>query len=265
MAGRSKPAVLCLSGLDPSGGAGIQADIETLLMTGSHCLPVITSLTVQDSQNVFSTQPVAAELLVRQVEMLRDDISVDAIKIGLMDSPETIRCVSRLLDLFPNIPIVADPVLKAGGGFDFGAADLAVLYRQFIVPRCTVLTPNTTELYLLSPESGSHPDAARQLCDDGCQYVLLTGTHDQSTNVINRLYDQSLNNEAVQWSWPRLDDVYHGSGCTLATALASFLAHGAHIESAAAQAQQFTWNALNHGWRAGQGQLMPDRFCGIAK
>lgn len=253
----SRPSVLCLSGLDPTGGAGIQADIETMLMTGSHCLPVITSLTVQDTHNVRSSTRVQAELLTAQVQTLLEDVPICAIKIGLIDNPETVAVIGQILSEHQDIPIVADPVLKAGGGFDFGAADLAQAYRSLILPYVSVVTPNTEELRLLTPQSGSTEMAAQDLHDCGADHMLLTGTHATSADVINRLFCGK--DEIGLWHWPRLPGEYHGSGCTLAAALASYLAQGLPMTDAAEKAQVFTWQALESAWPAGRGQLIPAR------
>ena len=255
-----KPTVLCLSGLDPTGGAGLQADIETLFACGCHCLPVATSLTVQDTANVTRTQTVATDLLRAQIDTLFADIKVHAIKIGLIDSLDTLSLVAEVMADYPDIPVVADPVLKAGGGFRFSGEDLLTAYRRFIVPRVTVLTPNTEELSALSRVSADHASAASALLALGCQHILVTGTHARTPDVVNTLYHHNAPPES--WTWPRLAGSYHGSGCTLASALAAGLAQGKSVSDACANAQAFTWQALQRGWRAGLGQALPDRLPG---
>ncbi|MEX2334712.1 MAG: hydroxymethylpyrimidine/phosphomethylpyrimidine kinase [Pseudohongiella sp.] len=254
----TKPAVLCLSGLDPTGGAGIQADIETLFANGCHCLPVVTSLTVQDTRNVIRTQAVSADTLRRQIDAILADIPVLAIKIGLIDSLEVLALIAEVITDQPSIPVVADPVLKAGGGFSFSGEALVEAYRRLIIPGVTVLTPNTDELKTLSPGFASPELAAAALMDSGCQHVLLTGTHADTRDVTNTLFGRGTPPES--WSWPRLPGSYHGSGCTLAAALAAGLAKGYPIPRAAVSAQTFTWQALQRGWSAGQGQILPDRL-----
>lgn len=252
-----KPAVLCLSGLDPTGGAGIQADIESLLAHGCHCLPVITSLTIQDTRNVTRTQSVAVELLRSQIDAVFADMPVQAIKIGLIDSPDVLRLIADVMAEHPEIPVVADPVLKAGGGFKFGGDILIETYRELILPGVTVLTPNTDELSALSPDCENHTLAASALMNLGCQHVLLTGTHARTHDVVNTLFHSNAPTES--WSWPRLPGSYHGSGCTLAAALAAGLAQAMPLSQAVANAQAFTWRALQRGWPAGRGQSLPDR------
>lgn len=249
--------MLCLSGLDPTGGAGIQADIETLFALGCHCLPVITSLTVQDTGNVSRTQAVASDLLQAQLDVLFADVPVRAIKIGLIDSIDTLELIAEVMTDYPEIPVVADPVLKAGGGFTFSGDDLIAAYRRLVLPRVTVLTPNTDELSMLSPIEADHGAAASALMALGCRHVLVTGTHARTEDVINTLFSQDR--PAESWHWPRLPGTYHGSGCTLASALTAGLAQGLPVSRAATNAQSFTWHALQQGWQAGHGQTLPDR------
>ncbi|MDT8429539.1 MAG: hydroxymethylpyrimidine/phosphomethylpyrimidine kinase [Pseudomonadales bacterium] len=252
-----KPNVLCFSGMDSTGGAGIQADIESLFSIGCHCLPVITAITVQDTRNVSRIVPTEPLLLVEQARAVLEDMSVQAFKIGLIGSIENIEVIHTLLTDYPNIPVVLDPILQAGGGFDFSTQNLINAMKNLLLPITTVLTPNTDELQRLATEADSPEACAAALLDSGCGAVLLTGTHAASKNVINQLFTQ--HQAIMHWEWPRLPEQYHGSGCTLAASLAAYLAHGAALKDAVRQAQQFTWNALAQGQRPGCGQYLPDR------
>ncbi|MDP2128280.1 MAG: hydroxymethylpyrimidine/phosphomethylpyrimidine kinase [Pseudohongiella sp.] len=256
----AKPFVVCFSGLDPTGGAGIQADIETLHALGCHALPIVSSLTVQTTRNVLETRPSDPGLVRRQFDALIDsELDIAAIKLGLIDSPHVMRCISEIIRLCPTIPVVADPVLTAGGGFEFGGDSLVQLYRELILPYCRVLTPNIPELKKLSPQTGSEYEALQALCATGCEYILLTGAHRDSEQVINRLYSSISPAIDHQWQWPRLAGEYHGSGCTLASAMAAGLAAGMSYTTAAERAQQFTWQALKNALKTGNGQYLPDR------
>lgn len=254
----SRPCVICLSGLDPVGGAGIQADIEALLQTGSHCLPILTSLTVQDTSNVLHTRAVDAELIRQQLDTVYADVNVAAVKIGLINDLAVLRVIADWLSQHPDIPVVADPVLKAGGGFQFENEALISEYTRLLMPRAEILTPNTDELQRLAP-APDHDAAAAQLLATGCRYVLVTGTHDDSEHVANRLYSADSSAPIRVWQWPRLEGSFHGSGCTLAASLASFLALGHDLLQAAELAQQFTWQSLVRASRPGKGQFVPDR------
>ncbi len=253
----AKPTVMCFSGLDATGGAGIQADIETLFSIGCHCAPVVTSLTVQNTQNAISIRATDATLLVQQARAVLEDIPVQGFKIGLVNSVELVEVIHTLLKDYSSIPVVVDPILKAGGGYEFGDDRVEDAIRNLLLPLTTVLTPNTEELKKLAPSADNVDACANELLELGCQHILVTGTHAQSESVINRFY--STHQEASLYNWPRLEANYHGSGCTLAAAIAGYLAHKVNIREAIQQAQRFTWESLSYGYRIGFGQYVPDR------
>lgn len=248
---------MCFSGLDPTGGAGIQADIETLFSTGCHCLPVITANTVQTTQNALTVRPVDATLIVQQARAVLEDIPVACFKVGLTASPATVEVLHTLFKDYPEIPVVLDPVVRAGGGFEFGGAEIIAAIRNLLVPLTTVLTPNTDEIKLLAPSADNVDACANELMDLGCKNVLLTGTHAATPDVVNKLF--SAHQQITLYTWPRLEHSYHGSGCTLAAALSGGLAHKLSLPEAAQLAQRFTWESLNHGRRIGFGQHVPNR------
>ena len=253
----SKPNVMCFSGLDPTGGAGIQADIETLFSYGCHCLPVVTSITAQTTQNAINAQPVDASLLIQQARAVLEDIPVHCFKIGLTGSVAAVEVIHILLRDYPDIPVVFDPVIRAGGGYEFNAREQVDAMRTLLVPLTTVLTPNADEIRQLAPTADSIDACASELLDLGCKNILLTGTHLNSAEVINRLY--MPHREISLFNWPRLEHSYHGSGCTLAAAVAGGLSHSLTLRDAVQQAQRFTWESLSHGTRVGFGQHLPDR------
>lgn len=253
----AKPTVMCFSGLDATGGAGIQADIETLFSIGCHCAPVVTGLTVQNTQNAMSIRATDATLLVQQARAVLEDIPVQGFKIGLLTSVELVEVIHTLLKDYSSLPVVLDPVLKAGGGYEFADSQLEEAVRNLLLPLTTVLTPNTDELKKLAPTADNLDACASELLELGCEHVLVTGTHAQTEAVINRFY--STHQEVSLFNWPRLEANYHGSGCTLASAIAGYLAHKMNIREAIQQAQRFTWESLSHGYRIGFGQQVPDR------
>jgi hydroxymethylpyrimidine/phosphomethylpyrimidine kinase len=253
----NKPNVMCFSGLDPTGGAGLQADIETLFSTGCHTLPVATALTVQNTQNATSIAPTDPTLLIQQARTVLEDIPVHCFKIGLTGSVATIEVLHTLLRDYPDIPVVVDPVVRAGGGYRFGAQDVVEAIRSLLLPLTTVLTPNTEEIMLLAPTADSVEASANELLETGCQHILVTGTHAATPDVVNKFFSSHEN--LTYFTWPRLEHSYHGSGCTLAASLAGCLAHGLDLREAIQQAQRFTWESLNHGTRIGFGQHIPNR------
>lgn len=253
----SKPSVMCFSGLDPTGGAGIQADIETLFSIGCHCTPVITALTVQNTQNASSLVATEATLLVQQARAILEDIPVQCFKIGLLGSVANVEVLYTLCRDYPDVPVVLDPIAIAGGGFEFADTEIIEAIQDLLLPLTTVLTPNTDEIRLFAPTADTLDACANEILDSGCQHILLTGTHAHSEDVENKLY--SIHQDITVFNWPRLKASYHGSGCTLASAIAGYLAQQSTLQDAVQQAQRFTWEALNHGVRIGFGQHLPNR------
>jgi hydroxymethylpyrimidine/phosphomethylpyrimidine kinase len=254
-----KPVVMTIAGHDPSGGAGIQADIETLAALDCHAVSVITALTVQDSCKVKSYSPVPIATVLQQATTVLQDMPVQVFKLGMLASTALLAPLARLLNDYPDIPLVLDPVLASGSG-DTLADDSFSSGLLQLLSRVTVLTPNSEEARTLAGEET--PEAcAENLLQAGCRHVLLTGTHLDTDSVINRhCYLENGKMRCVQRSWPRLPGSYHGSGCTLAAAVAAGIAHGSSIDTAIDDAQHFTWQSLYNAFAAGQCQEFPDRF-----
>lgn len=252
------PVVMAFSGSDPTGGAGILADGEAVAGMGCHLAPVVTALTVQDSCNVLSSHPVAGTLVVEQARAVLEDMPVGAFKMGMLGSVQNVEVIHTLLRDYPDIPVVLDPVLIAGGGAELADDELREALINLLFPLTTLLTPNSHEARILAPEADSLDACAQELEGYGCEYVLITGTHENTPQVENTLYTGMRRLDS--WQWQRLEQDYHGSGCTLASAIAALLAHGNEPCSAVQEAQEFTWQALRHGYRPGMGQYLPDRF-----
>jgi len=251
------PVVMTFSGLDPSGGAGIQADIEALASVGCHAAPVATAITVQDTRNVTRIEPLAPELVAAQARTVLADFPVSAFKIGLLGSAAVADTVHTLLRDHPHIPVVLDPITAAGGGAQL-AGDALVCAMRDLLPQVTVVTPNSLEARCLAPDDEDLDACAARLLTHGCAWVLITGTHEASDEVINRLYGGDGTVDAR--SWPRLEHVYHGSGCTLAAAIAGLLARGHDPRNAVVVAQAYAWKCLRHGHLLGHGQHLPNRY-----
>ncbi|MBS0602844.1 MAG: hydroxymethylpyrimidine/phosphomethylpyrimidine kinase [Proteobacteria bacterium] len=252
------PVVMTLAGNDPSGGAGLQADIEAIASMGCHAAPVVTALTVQDTCDVLAVVPIDPDLVYAQARTVLNDAPVAAIKIGLLGSPANAEIIAELLEDYPHIPLILDPVLAAGGGRDFDGDALADAIRRHLLARTTVLTPNSVEARRLAPAADTLDACAQALLDTGCAHVLITGTHEATDAVVNRLYGDGRLLDS--WTWERLPHDFHGSGCTLAAALAGLLAQGNELHAAVAQAQEYTWEALRGGYRIGAGQRIPNRL-----
>jgi hydroxymethylpyrimidine/phosphomethylpyrimidine kinase len=252
------PVVLVFAGTDPTGGAGVAADVLTLAALGCHAAPVVTAVTAQDTIGVKQFSAVDTELLVAQARAVLEDMPVKAIKTGMLASSRLVAAVASILADYPTIPLVVDPVLAAGGGQALAEEPLEEALRALLLPRATLVTPNSLEARALAPEADSLDACAQELMSLGVRYVLVTGTHEPTREVVHRLYGGMRLLET--FTYERLPHDYHGSGCTLAAGCAAALAHGLEPATAVARALAFTHETLKHGWRLGMGQLIPDRL-----
>lgn len=256
------PIVLSFAATDPTGGAGIQADLLTLASMGCHALTVVTAITVQDTAGVEDVLPIDADWVSDQARVLLEDMPVAAFKIGLVGSVENCAAIAEVVSDYPDVPLILDPVLASGRGDEMANEDMIEAMREMLIPQTTLITPNSLEARRLADDGGdeerSLADCAKRILEMGCEYVLITGTHENTPQVINTLYGQQ--GVIRSDSWPRLPGSYHGSGCTLASAIAATLANGLDIPEAVREAQEYTWQTLNAGFRPGMGQHIPDRF-----
>lgn len=257
------PVVLAFAASDPSGGSGLQADVLTLASMGCHPLAVVTALTVQDSGDVESLLAIEPDWVADQARALLEDIPVDAFKIGSLPTLETLAAVAEILSDYPDVPLVLDPVLVPGRGG--GQVDDALLgaMRDLLLPQTTIVTPNRHELTLLAQREDDEGEidaatAAARLVERGCEFVLVTGTHDATREIVNTLHGKAGVVRTDRWA--RLPGPFHGAGGTLASALAAMLANGLEITEAVREAQDYTWNALRKAYRPGMGRFLPDRL-----
>lgn len=247
----SIPTVLCLSGHDPTGGAGIQADIESCAAQGAHAQTVVTALTVQDSHNVQAVFPVAAAQFRRALSRLLADQTPRAIKIGLIASVELPGLIAELIRPL-KVPVVLDPIARAGGGAWLADEAIRAALKAELFPLTTVLTPNAAEARLLAP------GGVEALFDAGCASVLVTGGDEPGEIVTNHWYRRGR--AAEEFHWPRLPYTFHGAGCTLAAALAARLARGDGLAEAVEAAQRWTAGSLQAALCVGQGRPIPGRW-----
>ena len=254
----SRPVVLCLSGHDPSGGAGLQADIEALLAQGCHAAPVVTALTVQNTVNVRDFRVLDREWVLAQAAAVLGDSTVAAVKLGMLGSLEMVDTVVELLQAHPHLPMVCDPVLRAGGGGRLGKDEVGYAMRERLLPLATIATPNLPEARILAElPDGSADECAEKLLPF-CRHLLITGGHGDEHEVHNRLY--SRDGSRHTFTCHRLPGSYHGSGCTLASTLAGRLAIGEELVSAVQTALNYTWRTLRDAEQLGQGQFVPRRL-----
>ncbi len=258
------PLVMTFAATDPSGGAGMQADILTIASMGCHPLSVVTAITVQDTSGVDDIIAMDDDWVVDQARAMLEDVPVAAFKIGLLGSVDNIPAIAEVLADYPDVPLVLDPVLASGRGDELVDDDMLDAMRELLIPQTTIVTPNSIEARRLAINEDDENDdpsleeCAKRILAMGCEYVLITGTHEQTTKVTNTLY--SANGVVRSDSWERLPGSYHGSGCTLASAIAALLAQGVDVPDAVKEAQEYTWQTLKAGFRPGMGQYIPDRL-----
>jgi hydroxymethylpyrimidine/phosphomethylpyrimidine kinase len=265
----NRSCVLVFAGLDPSGGAGLHADIMAITAQGAHPLVIATTLTVQDNNRVQAVHPVAASLMRHQAQVLLDKIDIAAVKIGIVGSEANAEVVADVIATLrtrnPALPVVLDPVLASGHG-DALTRENAVALLASLRSLATLITPNLPEASALTGQADMPSQAACLL--DRSQHVLIKGGHGVGETVTNRWYrrpsaimgDRDSRTPVREWHWPRLSGEFHGSGCTLASAIAALLARGKPMEAALNEAQTWCQDTLATAYSIAPGQLIPGRF-----
>lgn len=254
-----RPTVLCFSGLDPSGGAGLQADIEAIGQSGAHAAIACTALTIQNSQQVFGFEATSKELLLAQAHAVVGDLPIKCVKSGMLGTTDNIAALAEFLREHPEYLYVLDPVLVANSGGSLG--DQATLVKAFVelIPLATVLTPNTVELRALTGVEDID-QATAKLFAMGAKAILVKGGHEDTPDYIrNTLYvDGKLVSET---RCPRLEGQYHGSGCSLASFIAGRLAQGDDLKQAVNHAETWLFGVLKKAESPiPNGQKIPKRF-----
>jgi hydroxymethylpyrimidine/phosphomethylpyrimidine kinase len=260
------PSVMTFAATDPSSGAGLQADILTFASIGCHPLSVVTGVTVQDTVGVESVMSLDADWVDEQARTILEDMQIMAFKIGMIGSVENVAVIAEIVADYPDVPLMIDPVLSSGRGDELATDNVQAAMLDLLIPQATLITPNSIEARRLAfynddsdeAENASLDESALRLLDVGCEYVLITGTHERTAEVTNTLY--GVDGLIKAYNWERLPGSYHGSGCTLTSAIAACIAHGLSMEEAILEAQEYTWKSLKAGFRPGMGQYIPDRM-----
>lgn len=248
------PTFLTINSHDPSGGAGIVADVETAASLGCHCFSAVTALNVRDTQQHKDRQSSPAALLIEQVRAALEDSSIHAIKIGDIGSVAQVEAVHTILEDYPDLPVVIDPVLHHGAS----DGDVNVAIRLLLLPRATVTILSREHIRALSNNADSLQAATQELFESGGDYLLVTDAAPQPGHLVNRLY--SPKGVAKEYVWECLPDRFHGAGSTLSASITAYLAHGFDLFEALQQSQQFTWQALQNARQLGMGCKVPDRL-----
>lgn len=254
-----RATVLCFSGLDPSGGAGLQADIEAIGQSGAHAAIACTALTIQNTQQVFGFEATSKQLLLAQANAVVGDLPIKCVKSGMLGTTDNIAGLAEFLSQHTDYQYVLDPVLVANSGGSLG--DQATLVTAFtaLIPLATIITPNTVELRALTGEDDLKL-AVQKLFDMGAKAILVKGGHEDTGDYIyNQLYIQGqlVNETKIN----RLEGQYHGSGCSLASFIAGRLAQGDDVKQAVIHAEQWLYDVLKNAETPQiGGQKLPKRF-----
>ncbi len=258
----NRASVLVFAGSDPGGGAGLQADIQAVAAFGAHPLSVVTALTVQDNDRVFAVQPVAADMVRRQAQVLIDKIDIAAVKIGIVGNRANAEAIAGLIGALrqrrPDLPVVLDPVLASGHGDALSSED-AVQAVMPLLPLASIVTPNLPEAVRLCGGE-ERVEAQADLLLRHCPNVLIKGGHGNGVNVENHWFSRSGHRS---WKWPRLEGSFHGTGCTLASAIAALLANGKPMAEVLEAAQGYCHHALLSAYPIAAGQRIPNRQISI--
>lgn len=245
------PRVLTIAGSDSGGGAGIQADIKAISATGSYAASAITAITVQNTVGVEAVHPVPVEILSGQISAVISDIGVDAVKIGMLHSPEVVRAVRDRLVEFGVKNIVLDPVMVATSGHRLIEDSAIEVLVSELVPMARVITPNVPEAEILAGEKinsqADLPSIARKLSCGGKVSVLMKAGHLTEDELVDVFYNAE-EDHCIELKSKRLfTPNTHGTGCTLSSAFASFLAQGYSLDDAARAAKDYITNAIASG------------------
>ena len=252
-----KGRVLVIAGSDSGGGAGIQADIKAVMAMGGFAATAVTAITAQNTLGVHAVHPLPPDLVQAQIAAVLDDIGADAIKTGMLGDAATVRRVAACLAVAArSIPVVIDPVMVAKGGQSLLGAEALEAMRHHLLPLATLITPNLPEAEcLLGHPISDAADAARALLDTGAKAVLLKGGHADGPELTDVLADAD---GIRRFTMPRIDTRHtHGTGCTLASAVAAGLAQGMALDAAISRARAYVQSAIRSapGFGAGHGPL----------
>ncbi len=260
-----RPVVLVIAGLDPSGGAGIQADIQTLSSLQCHCTPVVSVLTAQDSKRLYRSDAIDPFIVRTQLKTLADEFTFSAIKLGALGSHEVAVVIGQFIQELkieqPNLPVILDPVIKASGGGELSNEKLLKTLLNNVIPYCTLITPNSPEINILTGISNIK-SAAMHITKSGVS-VLVTGGHnrDSETGILkNNLFSHSLaGDEEHQWSINTIEGEFRGTGCMFSSSIAGFMANNLSLIQAIEKSQAFVSTSLKQAYTLASGQKIPLR------
>lgn len=244
------PSVLTIAGFDGSGGAGIQADIKTASALGCFSTSVLTALPVQNTQGVRTIYPIPVEAVADQIEAILDDIFPDAIKIGMVHTPQLVETIVSTLGKYKKIPLVFDPVMVATSGHRLIEEDTIAAITEKLFPIADVITPNMDEAAILAKMKVETLEdlyaAGKEIKKLGCRSILLKGGHQETSTITSLFYDENDKFHSFETVKFNTNNT-HGSGCTLSSAIASYLAQGKTLYDAVSLGQDYVYQAIDNG------------------
>lgn len=258
--------VMTIAGSDPSGGAGVQADIKTISACGCYASSAIAALVDENTMGVYGVFPVPGTFVAAQMHAILDDVGTDAVKIGMLHSAELIRTVRTTLDEYPEIRnIVLDPVMVATSGDPLLEKEAVATLRDVLIPRSRIITPNIPEAEMLLGQKiysqDELPEAAIELSHFGASVMIKAG-HLSEDNLIDIFYNAETQ-EMIYLETKRIDTTNtHGTGCTLSSAIASFLAKGNTLNASVRLAKEYISKAIESGaqYKIGKGHGPVNHF-----
>lgn len=264
MQNQTSPLILTFGPTDPVGAAGIQADLASFAAMGCHGLSVVTSLFISDTARMEDVQVIDSDWVADQARVLLEDMPVAAFKVGAVGSIENVSAIAEIVSDYPDIPLIFDPFLSSLPDQGPEGEDMLMATRELLIPQTTLLILSAVELSRLaetwrepSDEDMMAIDVMR-LIDMGCEYVFVTGTPSDLTDVANTLFDES--GVIRHDNWQRISGSYSGAGSTLAATIAALLANGLEVPEAVFEAQEFTIASIANAQRLGMGRLVLDRY-----
>ena len=252
----SCPVVMSVAELDPTGAGGIAADIETLGSLACHCTPIVSSITIQDTQNLMDCAIIEGTLLMEQMRVVLEDMNVAAIKLHQLATTAHIESIHTVLTDYPNIPVVIDPALWSMPVED----DFCDALCTLLLPQATLLVVTAEEAFDLTAGADSLTACAHELLDTGCENLLICSDPGAGQEYTSNLFSRAGLEYSFQWQ--NLPNDFLGAGSTFAAAITAFVAHGVQLRPAIRQAQEYTWKALANAKRLGMGRLVPNRLPG---
>lgn len=244
------PSVLTIAGFDGSGGAGIQADIKTISALGCYATSVLTALPVQNTQGVRNIFSIPVEAVAEQIEAILDDIFPDAIKIGMVHTPELVEAIVQTLVKYKKVPIVFDPVMVATSGHRLIEEETIQTIIEKLFPIADVITPNMDEAAILAKMEvktlAEMELAGEKIKTLNCKNILLKGGHQTTLKITTLFLDEEGQTHTFETEKLETNNT-HGSGCTLSSAIASYLAQGKSLLDAISMAQTYAYEAIKNG------------------